>query len=115
MAITKAYEGSATVTTTEFSLVNGSTTTASGTTAGIYQAFLGLGALDDATVLAFKIRNVLSENALATVHYETIAHAQGNAPNYAAPALVLGPGFDLSLTLSTGSATLVQYEIWQVA
>jgi hypothetical protein len=117
MAITQAYVGSATVSTTEFSLVNGSTTSADITTGtGIYQLFMDLANIDNGTVYALKIKDrVTSVSTQQTVHYETLPHAQGNAKNYATPALVLMHGYEFSLTLVTGSATVVAWSIRKTA
>jgi hypothetical protein len=117
MAITQAYVGSATVSTTEFSLVNGSTTSADiGSSTGIYQLFMDLANMDDGTVYALKIKErVTSVSTQQTVHYETLAHAQGTAVNYATPALVLMHGYDFTFQLVTGSATVVAWSIRKTA
>jgi hypothetical protein len=116
MAISRAYVGSATVSTTEFSLINGSTTSADLTSTGVWQPVIDWTNLDNGTVYELKWKDrITTGGPQVTVHYETIAHAQGNAPGYAMPAVTMGNGMDLSLTLVTGSATVVAWELWKTS
>jgi hypothetical protein len=116
MAITRPYVGSATVSTTEFSLINGSTTSADLTSTGVWQPMVDFTNLDDGTVYQLKIKDRFTTGGpQVTIHSDYIAHAQGSAPGMAFPALNLGNGMDISLTLVTGSATIVAWQLWKTA
>jgi hypothetical protein len=116
MAISRAYVGSATVSTTEFSLINGSTTSADLTSTGVWQPMIDFTNLDDGTIYALKAKDrFVTGGPQVTILYETIGHAQGNAPGVALPAFTMGNGMDITLTLVTGSATIVSWQLWKTA
>ena len=121
MAITELYSGTVQVSASasEFSLVTQAYGSgASVTTDGIIQVFLDLNELQNGNIYDFKIKEkITSGGTQRTVHYETLAHAQGAAPGYAAPALVLMHGWDATLTLTNGggSAQSIGWSIRQIA
>ena len=56
MAIAELYSGSATISTTEISLVSGTSSLQSDATDGIYQVFLDLNALANGDVFELKVK-----------------------------------------------------------
>ena len=59
MAITQAYTGTATIGTTEYSLVNNSTTLANSTDVGVYQVFIDLSNLASGDEYEIRIKEKL--------------------------------------------------------
>lgn len=116
MAIQRLYCGSATVTSTEFSLINGSTTSADLTSTGIWQVYVDWTNLDDSTFYQIKMKDrFTTAGPQVTIFNEVVGHAQGSAPGEAIPALAMGSGMDVSLTMVTGSATVIAYQLWKIA
>lgn len=115
MTIATPYRGSATATTSEFSMVNGSTSLASATGTGIYELTMDWSNLDDATVIEVKIKEQgLVTAGQAVLHYTTLANAQATEPLQKFPSVTLGEGIDFTMKLVTGSATLVGYSIRKI-
>lgn len=116
MAVSRLYAGSATVSTTEFSLINGSTTSADLTSTGVWQAFIDFTNVDNATVYQIKYKDKFTTaGSQVTIWSPTFSNSQGGAPGVAFPALTMGNGMDITLTLVTGSATIVAWQLWKTA
>jgi hypothetical protein len=116
MAISRTHVGSATVSTTEFSLINGSTTSADLTSTGIYQLGIDWTNLDDGSVYQVKFKDRFTTGgSQITFWAPTIANAQGTDDGQMFPAFTMGNGMDITLTLITGSATVVPWQIWKTS
>jgi hypothetical protein len=116
MAITRHQVGSATVSTTEFSLVNGSTTSADLTSTGIWSLYLDGTNLDDATIFQVKFKDRFTTGGpQVTFWAPTWGNAQGDAPGWALPSVAAGNGMDITMTLVTGSATVVAWQLWKTS
>ncbi len=117
MAITvEAFTGSAvSVSTSEISLINGTTTIATNATAGIYQAFVDLNALIAGDAFDFKVyEKVLTGGVQRVVYVANFAQVQ-TSPIWVSPTLVLGIGWDMTLKNILGAARAITWRISKVA
>ncbi len=116
MAITELYSGSATISTTEISLVSGTSTTQSITTDGIYQVFLDLNALANGDVFELCVKEkVRSSDTQRIVFLMSFANAQTSQPNAATPSLILMHGWDITIIKISGTDRAIPWSIRQVA
>lgn len=116
MAITELYSGSATISTTEISLVSGTSTTQSITTDGIYQVFLDLNALANGDVFELRVKEkVRSSDTQRIVFLMSFANAQTSQPNAATPSLILMHGWDITIIKISGTDRAIPWSIRQVA
>lgn len=116
MAITELYSGSATISTTEISLVSGTSTTQSITTDGIYQVFLDLNALANGDVFELRVKEkVRSSDTQRIVFLMSFANAQTSQPNAATPSLILMHGWDVTIIKISGTDREIPWSIRQVA
>lgn len=113
MAITVAYTGTASIGTTEYSLVNNSTSLASSTDVGVYQVFI-----DTTTMLAgdeYEIdikEKVVSGGSQKTIYVATLDGAQGSP--FVTPTLVLMLGWDVTMTRLAGANRSISWSIRKV-
>ena len=115
MAFTELFTGSASIPTTETSLVSGTTTLASNTTKGIYQLFLDLSALVAGDSYTLKVKEAVQvAGTQRIVQSITLAGVQ-TEPVYVTPALAMFNGWDYTLTNSGGVARTIAWSIRQVA
>lgn len=115
MAITAAFENTATISTAEFSLVSNSTTLASNASAGVYQAFIDFSALTLTEVYEIKIaEKVTAAGVQRTI---SIATVQGPLaqPHYVTPSLILMRGWDVTVKKISGTDRAISWSIRQVA
>lgn len=117
MAIAEAYAGSFTSSTTELSLISGTSTLQNGTTDGIFQVFLDLSALADGDSFDFRIyEKVQAGSTKRVVMCSTFANAQGaDSANWVSPALALINGYDFTLKRTAGSDRTIEYSVRSVA
>lgn len=115
MAITEAFSGSNTISTTEFDLCNNNTTKSSQTTDGIYQLFLDLNALTATESYQLKIyEKVQSSGTQRVIDHTTISGVQSE-PVYVTSALLLMHGWTFTLTKLQGTDSAIAWSIRQVA
>ena len=117
MAITELYTGTLTVSTTELSLVSGTSTLQSNTTAGVYQVFLDMNALANGDVFELRIKEkVTSAGTQRVIANFTLSDAFG-ADNavWASPSLILMHGWDVTIDKTIGTDRSIPYSIRQVA
>lgn len=113
MAITVAYTGTATISTTEYSLVNNSTTLASSTDVGVYQVFIdttNMAAGDEYQI--FIKEKVVSGGTQKNIYTATLDGAQGSP--FVTPTLVLMLGWDVTMDLVAGTARSISWSIRKV-
>jgi len=115
MAISQPYSGTFTVSTTELSLISGTSTLQSNATAGIYEVMIDLNALasGDSFTLSFKemTKPAGTQHVIDAVVF---AGAQAN-PVYVAPSMLLINGWDVTLIKNQGTDRAIDYSIRQVA
>lgn len=114
MAIVEAYSGSASISTTEYSLVNSSTTLASDTTEGVYQLFLDLSALTVTEVYELKVYEKVTSSATQRVVYSVRFSGVQGCPNWVSPSLVLLHGWEMSLNKISGTDRTILWSIRKV-
>lgn len=113
MAITQAYTGTATISTTEYSLVNNSTTLASSTNVGVYQVFI-----DTVNMVAgdrYEIRikeKIISGGTQRTIYLSVLDGAQGSP--FVTPTLVLMNGWDVTMIRTAGTNRSFSWSIRKV-
>lgn len=118
MAISEAYTSAGlTVSTTELSMVSGTSTLQNITTDGIFQAFIDLSAMAAGDEFDFAIyEKVNSAGTKRRCFVATFANAQGtNNAIWVSPALVLMHGWDMTLDKIAGTDRSIPYSIRQIA
>lgn len=117
MAITEAYSGSLTVSTTELSLISGTSTLQSVTTDGVYQILIDLNAIANGDVFELRIKEkVTSGGVQRTVATFTFSDAFGtDQAGWVSPSLIFLHGWDVTLIKTAGTDRSIGYSIRQVA
>lgn len=113
MAITVAYTGTATISTTEYSLVANSTTLTSSTDVGVYQVFIdtsNMAAGDEYQILVKE--KVISGGSQLNIYSATLDGKQSSP--FIMPTLVLMLGWDVTMDLITGTARSISWSIRKV-
>ena len=115
MAISEAYAGSESVSTTEWDLPSDSSSKSSLTTDGVYQVWLDLSNLAAGDVFEFRgYEKVQSSDTQRAFMIETISGVQ-SAPNYVTPSFVLIAGWTFTLLRKAGSDRTITWSIRSVA
>jgi hypothetical protein len=115
MAISEAYAGTETVSTTEWSLTSDSAVLGAIATDGIYQVFLELNNLDAGDVFEFKVyEKVLSGSTQRLVYTATFSGDQGE-PVFVTPSLILMHGWEMTLDKISGTDRAISWSIRSVA
>lgn len=117
MAISEAYSGSVTISTTEISLVSGTSTLQSVTDDGIYQVFLDLNALANGDQFEMRIKEkVRSADTQRIAWTAGITNAQGTSNAvFVTPSLILLHGWDVTLIRLAGADRVINWSIRKVA
>lgn len=115
MAISEAFTGTATISSTEYSLVSNSTTLASNTDDGVYQVFVDLGnmAAGDEYEIAVK-EKVIAANSQDIVFKANVVGAQGS-PAWVTPSLIFMHGWDVTVKKIAGTDRSISWSIRKVA
>lgn len=115
MAISEAYSGTETVTSTEWSLTGDDSSLDAITTDGVYQCFLELHNLAAGDSYRFRVyEKVIAGSTQRLVFEANFGGAQGE-PVWASPALVLMHGWDMSLYKVAGTDRAINWSIRSVA
>lgn len=114
MTIAAYKDDSATISTTEYSLVNDSTSLATDTTDGIYQVFLDLSAMTVTEQYQIKVYEKCYSAGSKLVIYESIVTGT-SAPTWVSPSLVLLYGWDVTVKKLAGTDRTIGWSIRQVA
>lgn len=115
MAITEAFSGTETVTTTEHSMTTDTAGPDAETSDGIFQAFIDFNALAVGDVFQFRVyEKVLAASTQRVVWEAIISHAQ-STPVFVSPALVLLHGWDMTLDKQAGTDRSIDWSIRKVA
>ena len=114
MAISQAYTGTATMSTTEFSLVSGSTSLTGDTTPAVIQVFIDTNNMFAGDEYEIKIKDrIISTDAQRTIYTATLDGAQ-SAP-FVTPSLILYHAWDITMKQITGTARSISWSIRKVA
>lgn len=115
MAISEAFTGTETVSTTEWSLTTDTGGPDAETSDGWFQCFLDLNALAAGDVFEFKVyEKVLTGGTQRLVYSARFAGAQG-APVWASPTLGLLFGWDMTLKKISGTDRSIDWSIRKAA
>jgi ATP phosphoribosyltransferase regulatory subunit HisZ len=114
MAISAAYEGSASISTTEYSLPNAGTTLTPITADGVYQLFLDLNALAAGDLYELRLyEKVQSAGTQRLCEMWIFDGAQGH-PHHVSPAFVLLHGWDMTMKKGSGTDRTIGWSIRQL-
>ena len=113
MAISEAYSGTASISTTEFSCPNNSTTLTPVTADGVYQVFLDTSDMVEGDQLQIRIYEKCRSADTQRIIYEAVL-TDTMAQTWVTPSLILLHGWDLTLDALAGTIT-VNWSIRQVA
>lgn len=113
MAISEAYSGTASISTTEFSCPNNSTTLTPVTADGVYQMFLDTSDMVEGDQLQIRIYEKCRSADTQRIIYEAVL-TDTMAATWVTPSLILLHGWDLTLDALAGTIT-VNWSIRQVA
>jgi|CXWL01.1.fsa_nt_gi hypothetical protein len=114
MALTQLYSGTATISTSEYSLVNNSTTLANATDDGVFQLFLDTNALTSSEEYTLRIyEKVLSSSTKRIVWVSTLLGVQAE-PVIVTPALTLMHGWDFTFIRIAGTDRAFDWSIRQL-
>jgi len=113
MAISEAYSGTASISTTEFSCPNNSTTLTPVTADGVYQVFLDTSDMVEGDQLQIRIYEKCRSADTQRIIYEAVL-TDTMAVTWVTPSLILLHGWDVTLDALAGTIT-VNWSIRKVA
>ena len=113
MAISEAYSGTASISTTEFSCPNNSTTLTPVTADGVYQVFLDTSDMVEGDQLQIRIYEKCRSADTQRIIYEAVLTG-AMAETWVSPSLILLHGWDVTLDALAGTIT-VNWSIRKVA
>lgn len=113
MAITVAYTGTATIGTTEYSLVANSTSLTSSTDVGVYQVFIDTTNMAAGDEYEIKIKEKIITGGTQRNIYTAVLDGAQSAP-FVTPTLVLMLGWDVTMDKITGTDRSMSWSIRKV-
>lgn len=114
MAISEAYSGSATISTTEYSCPNNSTTLTPITVDGVYQTMFDTATMTAGDQYRFRVYEKVTSGGTQRVAYEAILTGS-MADCYIMPSLILMHGWDVTILKLAGTDRSIGWSIRQVA
>lgn len=115
MAITEAFTGTETVSTTEWSMTTDTSGPDTETSDGIFQAFVDLNALAAGDTFELKVyEKTLSSSTQRLVYSMSFSGVQAE-PVAVTPSLVLMNGWDMTLKKLAGTDRSIDWSIRKVA
>jgi hypothetical protein len=115
MAISEAFTGTETVSSTEWSLTGDDSSLDTITTDGVYQVWLDLSALAAGDIFELKAyEKVLSGGTQRLCYLATFAGVQGE-PHWVGPSFIFLHGWDLSLKKLSGTDRAISWSIRSIA
>ena len=111
----EAFTGTETVGTTEHSLTADTAGPVADTTAGVYQPFLDLNALAFDDVYRFSVHEKCRTGDTQQQVFSAEFSGAQASPLWAGPSLMLGIGWDMTLTKISGTDRTINWRISQVA
>lgn len=114
MAISELYTGSVSISTTEISLVSGTSTLQNDTTDGVFQVFIDFANMAAGDEYNIYIKEkVTSGGAQRTIYQAQLEGAQSSP--FVTPSLILMHGWDVTVVQIAGTARTIDWSIRQVA
>ena len=114
MAIAEAFNGTATIGTTEYSCPNASTTLTPRTEDGVYQVFIDTGPMSFGDQFRLRIYERVRSGSTQRVIYEAVLSGT-MADSWVFPTLLLMHGWDVTLQRLAGTDRAFEWSIRQVA
>ena len=114
MAITEYKTGSASISTTEYSLVTPGTTLASDTTDGVYQVFIDFSNMAAGDEYNIEIKEKVTAGGTQFSIYASQLEGAQTSP-FVTPSLILMHGWDVTVNSVAGTARTITWSIRQVA
>lgn len=115
MAIAEAFNGSATIGTTEYDLPSASTTVSSQTVDGIYQLYLDLVNLTSTEEYRLRLyEKVRSSDTQRVIQEVIFSGAQTSEPIYVTPSLLFLHGWTFTLKKNQGTDRAIAWSIRRV-
>jgi hypothetical protein len=116
MAITVEFcTNTVSISTSEISLNTGTTSLNSNTANGVFQAFLDLNLLAAGDAFDFKVYETVRTSGTKRLAWSArFGNAQGT-PIWVSPSLILGIGWDMTLTKVSGTDRSIPWRISQAA
>jgi len=115
MAISAAYENSASISTTEYSLPNVSTGLTPITVDGIYQAFIDLGAMVAGDQYVIQLKEKVTSAGTQRLVEEWIVTGAQSKPCFVIPSMILLHGWDITMKRLLGADRTIGWSIRSVA
>lgn len=114
MAISEAFSGSVSISTTEISLVSGTTTLQNNTDDGIYQVFIDVANMVAGDEYLIQVKEKVTAAGTQRVIYSATLEGVQSSP-FVTPTLILLHGWDVTMDLITGTARTISWSIRKVA
>jgi hypothetical protein len=109
--IQELYTGTATISTSEISLITGTTSTSSDTQDGVIQCFIDLNALASGDTVEFRAyEKTRSSDTQRLVFAQAFSDTQSE-PVWASPALIMMHGWDFRLIRTGGTSRTITWSI----
>lgn len=115
MTITALYENSASISTTEYSLVANSTSLSNDTTDGVFQVWLDLSALTITEEYELKVYEKVQSGGTKREVFKANYFGPISPAHFPLPSLVLMHGWDVTLDKIAGTDRTIGWSIRQVA
>jgi hypothetical protein len=115
ISITFATGSAVTISTTEISLLSGTSTLQTNTTVGLFQAVIDTNNLAAGDVFEWRLyEKAIAAGTKRLAEYARIGNAQGK-PNWISPAVTLGAGWDMTLIKVAGTDRAFDWSIRSVS
>lgn len=114
MAITEYKAFSASINSTEYSLVNNSTSIATDTTDGVFQLWIDLNALTATEEYELKGYEKVQSGSTQRMFLHAYLVGDQSEDNYASPSFILMNGWDFTLKRLAGTTRTIEWSIRQV-
>lgn len=113
MAISEAYTGTATISTTETSLVSGTTTLQSVATPGVIQVFIDTANMVSGDEYLIQIKDKVTSGGTQRVIYSATLDGAQSSP-FVTPTIILYHGWDVTMDLISGTGRSISWSIRKV-
>lgn len=115
MAINEAYSNTATISTTEYSLPNNSTTLTPITADGVYQVFIDFFNMASGDEYLIKVYEKVTSGGTQRVIFTASLLGIQSPPVWVAPSMIFLHGWDVTVTRIAGTNRSISWSIRQVA
>lgn len=113
MAITEAYSGTATISTTEISLVSGTSTLQNVTTPAVIQLFVDTVNMVSGDEYLIQIKDKIISGGVQRSIYSAYIEGKQSSP-FVTPTLILYHGWDITMDLIAGTGRSISWSIRKV-